>query len=97
MVDWKNEQEARDEIKELVGQYYRKYKSSENDKSDFKPGNRIAYAARVYDENEMKALTDAMLDFWLTTGRFADSFEKSFAEWIGVKYVHLSTPAHLQI
>lgn len=89
MVDWKNEQEARDEIKELVGQYYRKYKSSENDKSDFKPGNRIAYATRVYDENEMKALTDAMLDFWLTTGRFADSFEKSFAEWIGVKYVHL--------
>ena len=30
-----------------------------------------------------------MLDFWLTTGRFADQFEKQFAKWIGVKYAHL--------
>lgn len=52
-------------------------------------GDRITYAARVYDEKEMCALTDAMLDFWLTTGRFSDEFEKKFAEWIGVKYAHL--------
>ena len=37
----------------------------------------------------MQALTDATLDFWLTTGRFSSQFEKEFAEWIGVKYVHL--------
>ena len=37
----------------------------------------------------MLALTDATLDFWLTTGRFADAFEKNFASWIGVKYAHL--------
>ena len=37
----------------------------------------------------MCALTDAMLDFWLTTGRFAERFEKEFAQWIGVKYAHL--------
>lgn len=37
----------------------------------------------------MCALTDAMLDFWLTTGRFAEQFEKQFAEWMGVKYAHL--------
>ena len=30
-----------------------------------------------------------MLDFWLTTGRFAERFEKEFAQWIGVKYAHL--------
>ena len=37
----------------------------------------------------MQSLTDAMLDFWLTTGRFSHEFEKNFAEWIGVKYAHL--------
>ena len=55
----------------------------------FQPGDRISYASRVYDEKEMQSLTDAMLDFWLTTGRFADQFEKQFAKWIGVKYAHL--------
>ena len=37
----------------------------------------------------MCALTDATLDFWLTTGRFADEFEKEFAKWIGVKFANL--------
>ena len=44
---------------------------------------------RVFDENEMCALTDAALDFWLTTGRFFQQFERDFAEWIGVKYANL--------
>ena len=83
---WKNESEAREQIKALVAQYYHDFKE---EKKPFAPGDRITYAARVYDEKEMCALTDAMLDFWLTTGRFSDEFEKKFAEWIGVKYAHL--------
>ena len=86
---WKNEEEARGEIKGLVADFYRQFKSKEMDHSDFKPGNRISYAGRVYDEKEMLSLTDAMLDFWLTTGRFAAEFEKRLAEFLGVKYVHL--------
>lgn len=86
MKTWNSEEEARAEIKELVAQYYHDYKEKEE---EFKPGQRISYASRVYDEKEMCALTDATLDFWLTTGRFADEFEKRFAEWIGVKYAHL--------
>lgn len=86
MPDWADEKEARDQIKSLVSEYYHKYKC--NTKA-FAEGDRIAYASRVYDEKEMCALTDATLDFWLTTGRFADSFEKAFSEWIGVRYVHL--------
>ena len=42
-------------------------------------------------KNEMCTLVDAALDFWLTTGRFSDEFEKNFAEWIGVKYANLVT------
>ena len=53
------------------------------------PGDRVSYASRVFDEKEMQALTDAMLDFWLTTGRFSGEFEQGFAKWIGVKYAHL--------
>ena len=86
---WKNEEEARSEIKGLVTDFYRQFKSEEMDHSDFKPGDRISYAGRVYDEKEMLSLTDAMLDFWLTTGRFAAEFEKRFAEFLGVKYAHL--------
>ena len=86
MADWQNETEAREQIKALVSKYYQTFKK---DKDAFKPGDRISYASRVYDEKEMCVLTDAMLDFWLTTGRFASQFEKEFAQWIGVKYAHL--------
>lgn len=86
MSTWNNEAEAREQIKALVAQYYHDFKEK---KEDFKEGDRISYAGRVFDEKEMQALTDATLDFWLTTGRFADQFEKEFAEWIGVKFAHL--------
>lgn len=89
MSRWQSEAEAREYIKELVGEYYRDYKAPKESKADFKPGDRISYASRVYDEKEMQSLTDACLDFWLTTGRFADEFEKEFAKWIGVKFAHL--------
>lgn len=86
MIHWNNETEAREYIKSLVAEYYHQFKEN---KKNFKPGDRINYASRVYDEKEMQSLTDAVLDFWLTTGRFADEFEKNFAEWMGVKYAHL--------
>lgn len=86
MVGWKSEAEAREQIKKLVTEYYHEYKEK---KEPFQVGDRINYAGRVFDEKEMCALTDAMLDFWLTTGHFAEEFEREFAKWIGVKYAHL--------
>lgn len=86
MLDWKNETEAREQIKEIIAQYYHDFKEK---KEPFQPGDRIPYASRVFDEKEMQALTDASLDFWLTTGRFADRFEKEFAQWIGARYACL--------
>ena len=85
-MQWKTEAEARESIKNMVTDYYRQFKEN---KKDFVPGDRIAYASRVYDEKEMCALTDAMLDFWLTTGRFAEQFEKEFSAWLGVRWAHL--------
>lgn len=86
MSNWSNENEAREQIKALVTEYYHDFKEN---KAPFEKGNRISYASRVFDEKEMCALTDAMLDFWLTTGRFAEEFEKEFAKWIGVKHAYL--------
>ena len=86
MSNWRNETEARNEIKDLVTKYYYEFKEKNE---DFKPGDRVSYASRVFDEKEMCALTYAILYFLLTTVRFSDQFEKEFAEWIGVKYAHL--------
>ena len=86
MSRWNSEQEAREELKALVTEYYHDFKEK---KGPYREGDRINYAARVFDEKEMCALTDAALDFWLTTGRFAEQFEKEFAAWLGVKYAHL--------
>ncbi len=86
MAEWNSEAEAREQIKALVAEYYHDFVEK---KKPFAEGDRINYAARVFDEKEMQSLTDATLDFWLTTGRFSDRFEKEFAQWIGVKYAHL--------
>ena len=88
MAHWNSETEAREQINSLVAEYYHDFKKPEQEKP-FSPGDRLAYASRVYDEKEMCSLVDAALDFWLTTGRFADEFEREFAGWIGVKYASL--------
>lgn len=55
------------------------------------PGkSRIPYAGRVFDEKEMINLVDSSLDFWLTAGKYADKFEKGFAEFMGVKHCSLT-------
>lgn len=56
----------------------------------FKHGDRINYAGRVFNEKEIINLVDASLDFWLTTGRYAEKFEKGLAEYLGVQYCSLT-------
>ncbi len=86
MREWNSEAEARQEILDAVTAYYRAYKEP---KAPFKPGDRVNYAARVFDDREMRSLTEAALDFWLTAGRFAEQFEREFAAFLGVKHAHL--------
>ena len=56
---------------------------------EFAPGDRISYAGRVFDECEISALVDASLDFWLTTGRYAERFERELASYLGVAHCSL--------
>lgn len=56
----------------------------------FIPGDRISYGGRVFDEKEIINLIDSSLDFWLTTGKYAEKFEKEFADFLGVKHCSLT-------
>lgn len=82
----KSESEARKEILSQVKEYCEKY---HNQKKDFVPGDRITYASRVYDSEEMCNLVDSALEFWLTSGRYTNEFEKLFAEYLNVKFCSL--------
>ena len=86
MFDNKTEQEARQEILDLVKEYCDTY---HNKKGNFKEGDRIPYASRVYDHDKMVNLVDSSLEFWLTSGRYTDEFEKKLAKYLGVRYCSL--------
>jgi CDP-6-deoxy-D-xylo-4-hexulose-3-dehydrase len=52
----------------------------------FVPGESpVPVAGKVFDGAEMRELVDSALDFWLTTGRFAEQFEREFARFLGVR------------
>lgn len=74
--------ELRSRISELIAEYFQEAFAPE----PFIPGQTpVPVAGRVFDQNELQALGDATLDFWLTTGRFAEQFEREFARFIGVR------------
>lgn len=84
----KTEQQARQEILDLVAAYARTYKVAPM-QQPYHEGERIPYASRVYDEKEMVNLVDSALEFWLTAGRYTEAFEQKFGEYLGVRYVSL--------
>ena len=73
----------KEQILEMVKEFARENHSQ---KEDIK-GDRINYAGRVYDEEELCNLVDASLEFWLTAGRFTKEFESGLAEYLGVPFV----------
>ncbi|WP_292473063.1 lipopolysaccharide biosynthesis protein RfbH [Methanosphaera sp.] len=77
------ESEARNEILQYVKEYAKKY---HNIPEEYKEGDRIVYASRVYDENEMVNLVDSSLEFWLTSGRYTIEFEEKLKQYLGVNY-----------
>ncbi len=79
-----NKQEMHDKILEMVREYCDIY---HNQDETYKEGDRIPYASRVYDHEEMENLVDSALEFWLTSGRYVKEFEKGLAEYLGTKFV----------
>ena len=86
MFENMTETQARQEILDLVSEYCDKY---HNQEKPFHEGDRIPYASRVYDRHEMVNLVDSALEFWLTSGRYTDAFEKKLGEYLGVPFCSL--------
>ncbi|WP_404335676.1 lipopolysaccharide biosynthesis protein RfbH [Sphingomonas sp. MMS12-HWE2-04] len=54
----------------------------------FVPGETsVPVSGKVIGAAELKAMVDASLDGWLTTGRFNDAFEAGLAKFVGVDYL----------
>ena len=85
MFDNQAERRARAEILEQVAAYCETFHAPK----PYETGDRIAYAARVYDKDEMVCLADSMLDFWLTAGRYAERFETELAAYLDVPFCAL--------
>lgn len=86
MFEDKTQEQARQDILELVAEYCQTY---HNKTGEYQEGDRIPYASRVYDEKEMVNLVDSSLEFWLTSGRYTDEFEKKLADYLGVRFCAL--------
>ncbi len=82
--DTGGEPELRNQILELVGDYARKYHTPKPFVPDVSP---VPVSGKVYGAEEMQLLVESALDFWLTTGRFNDEFEKRLGKKLGVEHV----------
>lgn len=85
MFENESKEQATKQILESVKEYYKKFMI----KPEYKDGDRISYASRVFDEKEMVNLVDSSLEFWLTSGRYTDKFEKQLAEYLKVPFCSL--------
>ena len=85
MFDGMDEKQARKDVLKAVSEYCNKY----HKKKPYAEGDRIYYAGRIYDYEEMVNLVDSSLEFWLTSGRYTDEFEKNLSKYLGVKHCSL--------
>jgi CDP-4-dehydro-6-deoxyglucose reductase, E1 len=75
-------EQLRRQILDLVGDYC----GEAFPPRPFLPGeSAVPASGKVFDASEMRLLVDSALDFWLTTGRYAAQFERSFARWFGLR------------
>ena len=86
MIENFKQKQEKEYILNKVIQYCDSY---HNIKSEFKTGDRISYASRVFDYEEVVNLVDSALEFWLTSGRYTNEFEEKFAKYLNVKYCSL--------
>ena len=85
MFENKTETQAKEEILGMVKEYCETF----HKKKEYAEGDRIPYASRVYDSAEMCNLVDSALEFWLTSGRYTEEFERKLSKYLGVKFCSL--------
>ena len=84
-----NDEELRNRVREAVGDFYRAAHEPRQ-QAPFIPGESpVPVSGKVYDGEDMATVMEAVLDFWLTTGRFAAAFEKNFSDFLGIRHTIL--------
>ena len=79
-----------DQLRQRICALIPEYFQAEFAQKQFIPGESpVPVSGRVFDATDLEFLVNAALDFWLTTGRFADQFEREFARFIGVRSASL--------
>ncbi|MCE1115806.1 MULTISPECIES: lipopolysaccharide biosynthesis protein RfbH [Pseudomonas] len=77
-------QQLRQQIAELVGRYAELQMAPK----PFVAGqSSVPPAGKVIGAGELQAMTEAVLDGWLTTGRFNEAFEKRLGKYLGRRCV----------
>jgi CDP-6-deoxy-D-xylo-4-hexulose-3-dehydrase len=81
-----NSEEKKQALKGEIFQKVREYYEKVHKDREFVPGkSKIHYAGRIFDEQEMCNMVDAVLDFWITLGPYGDQLEKELADFLGVR------------
>ena len=69
--------------KNIQPKYIKKY-------DDYKEGEFIQYSGQLWDENEMRAILDSVLNGkWVTSGEKVAQFQNKFSKKFDVKYSHM--------
>ena len=85
----KTKKKVKQKIFKNVKEYFELVHNDSFNKDFIEGKTKIVYAGRVFDEKEMLKLVDSALEFWLTSGRFTNEFERKLANFIGIKYASL--------
>jgi CDP-6-deoxy-D-xylo-4-hexulose-3-dehydrase len=85
MFENMNEKQARAQILEMTEAYCNRFHAPK----PYTKEQRIPYASRVFDSEELTNLVDSALEFWLTAGKYTETFEKQFPKAIGSAFCSL--------
>jgi len=78
-----DEAELRGLIRNLTGEYARRFHAPQPFVAGKSP---VPVSGKVYGASDMELLVESALDFWLTTGRFNEEFERRLAGRLGVAH-----------
>ena len=84
------EKSRADQLRAQIRNLVKEYHAEAFPEKPFLGGiSTVPVSGKVFDEHELDLLVDSSLDFWLTTGRYAEVFEKRFAKVMGMRHALL--------
>ena len=79
-----------DEINLFLKDFVQKEFLLRHPKKDFIPSQTpVPITGKVFGESELIAAVNASLDFWLTSGPYAEKFEKSLSKYLGMRHAFM--------